>query len=300
MAIISAINNFELPYCNPDLDMYVDAYNCGDMSANTLCKLSTIYMLCYSWYGYLGRHINLRSCDYSSLQKMMPHVNVKGKYEREDKDDEFIKFLKKNDLGKIWNTFHWNVPPKIYEMIIKNYPINMEPLFCYRSPFSLFSNWVSGNRIDRGDYLSRRLQYESTNNLLNIDLLEQYSVTRNDNEMSVDKQTRKYTFHKFEYDKLAADAEEQEKLLQLINKNKKYAKYWAEKDMLYHFENIVSDPNKFANYLEKRLGVQFDNDILEDRIEFMDKRPLEKVIELDMQNIAQALDAIGCKKNIKE
>ena len=76
MALISAIKSFELPYCNPDLDIYLEAYNCGEMSENTVCKLSMIYMLCYSWFGYLGRHINLRPNDYSSMQMMMPHIDV--------------------------------------------------------------------------------------------------------------------------------------------------------------------------------------------------------------------------------
>lgn len=145
--IIAAIKNFELPVNTPDLDWYVDAYSNGDISVDVLCRLATNYLICYSWYGYLGRHINLRPADYYSLQKMMPHIDLEIMHSRLDKDKDFEEFLSANDEQEYWNIFQWEIPIEAYQIIQKNYPINTNPLFCYRSPYSLFTSWISSNRV---------------------------------------------------------------------------------------------------------------------------------------------------------
>ena len=66
--------------------------------------------------------------------------------------------------------------------------------------------------------------------------------------------------------------------------------------MMFRFEKIVSDPNSFVNYLKKRFNVKFDEESLRKGILLMDKRPIEKIIELDINKIKTTLKDIGCKE----
>ena len=292
LSLISAGKNFELPFASPDLDWYIDAYQTGDLTVEALSKLCVNYLFCYSWYAHLGRHTNLRPNDYSSLQKLMPQIDLTAKHNKEDKDYEFKKFLNANDLGECWNTFSWELPPEIYENIEKNYPVNIKPLFCYRSPYSLFTSWVSGNRIRRSTSLSRMFKLPSVENLKRVNLHKQFSETRNQNEMSINNE--KFKFHDLKIDNVSIDKNEELQLVKFIIENKKNASYWSEKDMLYRFEHMVSDPDKFVNFLSNRFSLDFDDKLLAKGVEMMNKRPIEKLIELDIKKIEEKLNSLKC------
>ncbi len=298
--IIAAIKNFELPFNTPDLDWYVDAYNFGDINLESLCRLSSNYLLCYSWYGHLGRHINLRPNDYYSLQKLMPHINLVEKHDRGDKDKVFEDFLQKNDSGKFWNIFQWDIPIEVYEAFEKDYPINSNPLYCYRSPYSLFTSWISSNRVKRSRSLSRMFKYESTPFLTRQDLLSQFEDARNDNEVTFIKELGTYKYHELKLEDVEITAEEESRLTKLIEENKKNADYWSQKDMLIRFENLVSDPDPFIQYLKNRFNIEFNDKLLQQGIVLMDKRPLESVIEMNFKNIEGTLKNLGCKRETIE
>ena len=290
-----------LPFNTPDLDWYVDAYNCGDLSSEALCRLSASYLLCYSWYGNLGRHINLRSTDYYSLQNMMPRINLLDKHDKVDDDQEFENYLKSNDLGELWNIFLWELPPKIYEKIEKSFPINTNPIYCYRSPYYLFTSWISSNRIKRSKSLSRMFKYPSTKHLQRIDLFKQFAETRNHNLVNEAIWSKgKYTYFEFQFDNVTIDEEEESKLFQLVKENKENSLFWSQKDMMFPYEIIVTEPDKFVNYLKDRFKVEFDNNLLEKGIYMMDKRPLNKVIELDIKKVEDTLNTLGCNEDIKQ
>lgn len=298
--IIAAIKNFELPFNTPDLDWYVDAYNFGDINLESLCRLSSNYLLCYSWYGHLGRHINLRPNDYYSLQKLMPHINLVEKHDRGDKDKVFEDFLQKNDNGKFWNIFQWDIPIEVYEAFEKDYPINSNPLYCYRSPYSLFTSWISSNRVKRSRSLSRMFKYESTPFLTRQDLLSQFEDARNDNEVTFIKELGTYKYHELKLEDVEITAEEESRLTKLIEENKKNADYWSQKDMLIRFENLVSDPDPFIQYLKNRFNIEFNDKLLQQGIVLMDKRPLESVIEMNFKKIEGTLKNLGCKSETIE
>jgi hypothetical protein len=298
--IISAIKNFELPFNTPDLDWYVDAYNSGDLTSDALCKLSVNYLLCYSWYGYLGRHINLRPNDYYSMQKMMPHINLLDRHNREDKDCEFNDFLTLNDNKEFWNIFQWDIPPKIYEMIGNSYPVNTNPLYCYRSPYYLFTSWVSGNRVSRANSLSRMLKYDSMKNLERNSLHSQFIETRNQNEVSFNKSEGKYTYHDFKFENLRITPEEESELLKLCKDNLEASRYWSKKEMLFRFEHIATDPYRFVDYLKGRFDIEFDEDLLKKGIKLMDERTMDKVVELDMSSIEDTLKSLNCSDKAKD
>ena len=293
--IIASVKNFELPFNTPDLDWYVDAYNSGDISPDALCRLSSNYLLCYSWYGHLGRHINLRADDYYSLQRMMPHIDLKNKHNRKDKDSEFINFIKDNDEHKLWNIFQWDIAPEIYEIYEKKYPINTNPIYCYRSPYYLFTSWISSNRVKRSKSLSRMFKYDATYNFSRQSLLSQFEDAKNDNEVDFIKELGTYKYKEFNFDQTRVDFEEEARLINLLNENKSNASYWSKINMMYRFEDLVSDPDSFVNYLTDRFKIEFDEDSLEKGIILMDKRPFEEIIELDIKKMKTTLKNLGCK-----
>lgn len=295
--IIAAVDNFELPYNTPDLDWYVDAYNLGDISSDALCRLSANYLLCYSWYGYLGRHINLRPDDYYSLQRMKPNIDLQKRHHKKDKDHEFLNFINDNDSKKIWNIFQWDLSPEIFEKYEKKYPINTNPIYCYRSPYYLFTSWISSNRVKRSRSFSRMFKYDATFNLKKNNLLSQFENAKNDNEVDFIKELGTYKYKEFNFDKTKIDPAEEDRLIKLLIENKDNATYWLKINMMYRFEKIVSDPNSFVNYLIERFNIKFDKESLRKGIVLMDKRPIEKIIELDINKIKTTLQNLGCSNN---
>ena len=294
LSLISSAKNFELPYATPDLDWYVDLYHSGEISKEALSKLCVNYMFCYSWYGHLGRHINLRPNDYSSPQSLMPHLDLNLKYNKQDNDDEFIKFLSKNDSRTSWNTFSWEIPPEIFEIINEKYPINLNPLFCYRNPYALFSSWISGNRINRSASLSRMFKFPSVENLHRSDLVNQFSGTRNKDEMIINN--NKFIYNELKLDHISVETDEESKLLMFIKQNNEHARYWSKKKLMYNFENIVSKPNSFIDYLTSRFDIEFDSQLLKKSIIHMNKRPLNEVLETDFDKVNKTLKNLGCKE----
>lgn len=295
--IIAAVKNFELPFNTPDLDWYVDAYNHGELSSDVLSRLATNYLLCYSWYGHLGRHINLRPDDYYSLQRMMPHLNLEEKHSRKDKDAEFINFLEKNDHKKTWNIFQWDLAPEIYEKIESRYPIRTNPIYCYRSPYYLFTSWLSSNRVKRSISLSRMFKYDATFHFKRESLLSQFENAKNDNEVDYIKELGTYKYKEFNFEQTKINQTEEKRLIRLIKENNDNAEYWKSKDMLYKFENIVSKPKGFVDYLIERFDISFDLKKLEEGIILMDQREVTEILELDLRKIKETLKMLGCSNN---
>jgi len=296
--IIAAAKNFELPFNTPDLDWFVDAYNCGDISADALCRLSSNYLLCYSWYGYLGRHINLRPDDYYSMQKMMPHIDLDEKHARRDKDHEFLNFIQDNDDSKIWNIFQWDLAPEIYETYQKKYPINTNPLYCYRSPYYLFTSWISSNRVKRSLSFSRMFKYDATHFFERENLRSQFESARNDHEVSFVKELGTYKYKEFDFKDTSVGAEEEARLVELLKESKDNASYWSDKGMMFRFEHIVSNPNSFVDYMKDRFKIGFDEKLLAEGIILMDERPLAEIVELNFDEIEKTLSDLGCSDNV--
>lgn len=296
--IITAIDNYELPFNTPDLDWYVDAYRCGDISANVLSKMAVNYMLCYSWYGHLGRHINLRHTDYYSLQNMMPSINLEEKHQREDKDHEFKNFMERNQDSATWSIFLWELPSEVYEIIENKYPVRTNPLYCYRSPYYLFTSWISSNRVARSNNLSRMFKYPAISNLNRDTLESQFYETRNHKEFTWTGE--KYKYYKFNFDDVELTQAEESVLYNLVRENKADAKYWSERGMAYRYEHIVTAPEEFVRYLETRLGVQFDEELLKKGTQMMDKRTMPEVIELDIQKVDKTLSGLRCTEKTKK
>jgi len=296
--IITAAKNIELPFNTPDLDWYVDAYNAGDISLKALCRLASAYMLCYSWYGHLGRHINLRANDYYSLQRMLPEVDLGSKHGRLDKDGEFVDFLDLNDDKAIWNVFQWDIPPAAFEMIDAEFPIHLNPIYCYRSPYYLFTSWISSNRVKRSLALSRMFKYNAMPKLKNIDLRAQFEDAVNDNEVTFIESLGTYKYHDHDFSGVRITREEETYLLDLLEETRSYGAHWQDQGMLVYFERIVSDPRGFVEYLKDRFEVTFHADKLEKGIILMDERPMKEVLETDFGKMRATLELLGCEENV--
>jgi hypothetical protein len=132
--------------------------------------------------------------------------------------------------------------------------------------------------------------------LKRADLFQQFEDARNDNEVSFIKELGTWKYHEFQFDEVTVDRNEEERLLKLIKENKADATYWSEKDMMYRFEHIVTDPEKFVDYLRNRLNIEFDEKLLQEGIILMDKRPLEQVVELDIKKAEETLVNLGCSE----
>jgi len=140
-------------------------------------------------------------------------------------------------------------------------------------------------------------KYTSTEHLKRENLSKQFADTRNHNEVSF--ANGKYTYHEYNFDSVSVSKFEEETLIKLINENKKYAKYWNERGMMYNYENIVTDPEKFVAYLRDRFGLVFDEKLLEKGIKLMDKRPLKDVIELNLKRVEETLVNLNCSDQTK-
>ena len=70
----------------------------------------------------------------------------------------------------------------------------------------------------------------------------------------------------------------------------------GQKKLMYNFENIVSKPNSFIDYLTSRFDIEFDSQLLKKSIIHMNKRPLNEVLETDFDKINKTLKNLGCKE----
>jgi hypothetical protein len=224
------------------------------------------------------------------------NLDLEKKYSKEDNDFEFLEFLTNNINNEIWNTFTWELPPKIYEIIEEKYPINLNPLFCYRAPYSLFTSWVSGNRINRSKSFSRMFKYSSVENLKRTDLMEQFLHTRNSKEMKLIN--NQYIFEDLQLNELRIGKEEENELVNLLIQNKKNALYWSKRNMMVKFEAIVTQPNLFLAYIRERFKFDFDFDFdlkqLSKGLKLVNQRPLENIIEMDEELMQKNLLNMGC------
>ena len=178
----------------------------------------------------------------------------------------------------------------------KSYPINTNPIYCYRSPYYLFTSWISSNRVKRSLSFSRMFKYDATYHFKRENLLSQFENAKNDNEVDFIKELGTYKYKEFNFDKTKIDSVEEKRLVRLVKENINNAKYWSKINMLYRFENIVSNPDLFTKYLMERFDIEFNKDSLKKGILLMDKRPIEEVIELDLNKIKIVLQNLGCKK----
>ena len=90
--------------------------------------------------------------------------------------------------------------------------------------------------------------------------------------------------------------DEESKLLSFIKQNNEHASYWSKKKLMYNFENIVSKPYSFIDYLTSRFDIEFDSQLLKKSIIHMNKRPLNEVLETDFDKINKTLKNLGCKE----
>lgn len=292
--LLASANNTELPFNTPDLDWYVDSYNTGDMSKETTCKLIVNYLITYSWYCHLGRHTNLRTSDYYSIKKLKDNNSISHRYDLMDNDEEFLKFIDNNQREKILNIFQIELDTTLYEYIKKYYPIRLNPIFIYRSPFYLFTSWFSSNRVNRSLGLSRMLKYSSVEYIKNKSLLESFVETKNNNEVSFDKNTNKYTYYDFKYKDRKITKLEEEYLLKKLKQNYNSFQNWEKYNNVYFFERVVSEPVEVVNNIISNYKITINKESCDSAIHFMDKRKFETIFELDQSKILNELTEINC------
>ena len=288
--LLTALKKIDLPFNTPDLDWYIEGYDLGKYSVNTAAQLCVQYMLCYSWYSYLGRYINSRSDDYYSLDRLKPFLADFDYNIRKDNDESFVEFLKSHENNELISFFMWDMPKEVYEAFGR-YPINSNIIYCYRNPFDMVNQWVSSNRVQRSTQFSRMFKLSSVENLRNTNLLNQFiKNNRNLNEVKITDD--KYHYFDVDVSSYNMYEEEVEYLTKFILKIKDEAYYWRDNGLLLNFEMVVSQPEKTMNQLSEFIQSDYDEKEFLYASNFMTKRPFEKVITLDPDIIRNKLSKI--------
>ena len=89
----SACEIVDLPFNTPDLDWIISSHNLNHMTDEGFKNHLSIYLFTYSWYSFLGRHINLRHTDYYSAGNLYPHLDIEKRFSKPDDDQSFQNFL---------------------------------------------------------------------------------------------------------------------------------------------------------------------------------------------------------------
>lgn len=288
--ILSASGKTDLPFNTPDLDWYIEAFESGGLDLTTASRLCSAYILTNSWYSHLGRHSNLRHRDYHSLQRLKKNISIEDRYKRNDDDREFEKFLRKHDTNKLISIFCSEMTPLIYNEIITNFPIQISSIYCHRSPYSMVGQWLSGNRIERSQSLSRMFKYSSMKNLTRSSLVDQMVVATNNGHMV--EVAERFEFFDSKVGEFAISSSEITALKNLLKLQKVSAQYWKEHGLLLNFEKVVTQPKELINSSELLEGLEISSKNLNNAIDFIGLRKIDDVLEKDFSIMRKSLMSI--------
>lgn len=296
--IFGAALNSDLPHNTPDLDWYVDAYEEGAISKEALCRLCANYLLCYSWYSYLGRHINSRASDYYSMRRLKSGLNWEDRFNRGDNDNSFKEFCDAHRNHRVTNIFHWDIPASLHLDIEKQYPINLNPVYCCRSPFALFSAWAASDRYRRAHSLSRMFKFIGTKHLSRRDMWSQFTSARTEDEAFYDHGAQTYKYRELNLSDTRVTNDAQLRFVEALKTAQVSAGFYREYGLAVFFERVVEDPDRFAESIAERFNLAFDGSLLKKAILLADKRPLRETLETDLVKIERELTGLGCNDQI--
>ena len=296
--ILGAARNSDLPHNTPDLDWFVDAYEEGAISKDVFCRLCANYLLCYSWYSYLGRHVNSRSSDYYSMFRLKSGLGWGERFAREDNDNSFKAFCDAHLNQKTTNIFHWDIPVKMHLEIEKEYPINLNPIYCCRSPFALFSAWAASDRYERARSLSRMFKFVGTKHMSRRDMWSQFTGAKTEDEVFYDEVKKTYKYRELDFSDKRLTADAQLRFLEALKTDEIKTGFYREHGLAVFFERVVEEPEGFAASMRNRFHLDFDDALLEAAILLADKRPLRETLETDLEKIECHLSGLGCSDQV--
>ena len=290
VSLLAALEKVDMPFNTPDLDWYVDAYKDNRCSIDLTTNLCVQYMLCYSWYSYLGRHVNNREIDYYSLSKLKPHLENFDYTKRNDDDETFINYLRLHEQKKVMSFFMWDIPAAVFEEL-QNYPVNLNIIYCQRNPFDLVNQWIATCRVQRSKYFSRMFKFDSIKNLQKKPLSSQFmKISRIQNAEGVSK--NKFYYSELDLSKYRISKAEIRELTKLVKAVRHEAKFWEDKGILVNYENVVSNPEKITDFIAEKLETSYAKENLAYAIKFLSKRPLSSVLETNLEIIRRKLNDI--------
>ena len=281
--LLTCADNTDLPHNTPDLDWFIEMYQEGSLEIDPALKICVQYMLCYSWYSYLGRHINLRNRDYFSLQRLKPEIDFNIRNLREDNDIEFTKFLQMHERGEMYNIFMFEIPIEMQKKFEADFPINSHNIYCFRNPFAMVTQWSSSNRIQRSSTFSRMFKFTAMNSITNDKLSQQFTRTNNALELNI--KSDRYQYNDPSLEDFIINDNEILFLRKLIDQQFTDAEFWSKKGNLVHYEHVVSEPETTLSNLSVWPSLKIKDENLRKSIDFMGKRPIETVLEQDRDSI---------------
>jgi hypothetical protein len=292
---LSASREVDLPFNTPDLDWLIDSHNKGHVTDEGFLHHVSIYLLTYSWYSFLGRHINLRTSDYYCAKNLKPHINITERFLRPDNDETFGEFLALVE-SKAWvPCFQLDFTLRQFKMLVEASDINYQPLYSRRSPFDLLRSWLVGNRLDRSKSLSRMMKYGSVPARSNVPFAAQFQPVLGVKESTVDNKGI-FTFHNLSSDKFDRNTDNINSLIEMVIAEAACGTEWENAGNAIRFEEMVSAPEKVQSLLNDRLGIEFCDDLLPRAYEFIKLRPLEEALTTDLKLIEKELKELSVEE----
>ena len=295
---MGAARNCDLPHNTPDLDWFVDAYEEGVISKEGFCRLCANYLLCYSWYSYLGRHVNSRSSDYYSMFRLKSGLDWRERFAREDNDYSFKAFCDAHQNHDATNIFHWDIPASLHLEIEDQYPINLNPIYCRRSPFALFCSWAASDRYKRARSLSRMFKFVGTKHMSRQDMWSQFTGAKTEDEVFYDDVAKTYKYRKLNLSDKRITPDAQLRFLEALRTDEMSGDFYSEHGLAVFFERVVEEPARFAASMRNRFHLNFDDSLLEKAILLADKRPLRGTLETDSAKMESEPSGLGCSDQV--
>jgi hypothetical protein len=288
---LCASKQVDLPFNTPDLDWFIESHIRDHITDEGFCNHVLIYTLTYSWYSFMGRHINLRKSDYYAANNLKPYVDIDDRFLITDSDESFSIFLEAVAHNKLIPCFHMDISNKQFQLIKNSSDINYMPIYSRRSPFDLLKAWLVGNRFGRSKSLGRMMKYGSVPAKSSRSLLEQFSPVLGLKEITVDEKGI-FTFHKLASDKLDNDGSIVNKLIDMVAGEYKCGLKWENAGRAVRFEDIVTAPDKVEMFLSEYLGLKFCPDLLPQAYKAINLRSLSEVLTTDLKVIKTELNEL--------
>jgi hypothetical protein len=288
---LCASKQVDLPFNTPDLDWFIESHNRSHITDEGFCNHVSIYTLTYSWYSFMGRHINLRTSDYYAANNLKPHVDMNERFLKTDSDESFSIFLEAVAHNKLVPCFHMDISNKQFQLIKNSSDINYMPIYSRRSPFDLLRGWLVGNRLGRSKSLGRMMKYGSVPAKSSRSLLEQFSPVLGLKEITVDEKGI-FTFHKLASDKSDIDGDNVNKLIDMVVEEYKCGLKWENAGRAIRFEDIVTAPDKVEMFLSEYLGLEFCPDLLPEAYNAINLRSLSEALTTDLKIIEIELNEL--------
>ena len=295
--LLSAFEGVDAPLNTPDLDWLHTLKEAGHLNAKGFNNFFMNYILCYSWYSYLGRHINLRPPDYYNFKHFSSVEDLHDRFSREDNDSEFHNFLKKLEAHLLIPVFHVDLEIEDEKSLIDSFPISLLRLHIRRAPIEFFKQWASGNRLEMGQKLSRRMQMFSLVEDCERPLLDQFTARANGNEMYRDA-SGVQRFRNISISSIENNFESGP-IFEFVKSEFKKGQHFDKIGKSIKYETVVSSLQTGLDRLSSMLELPIIREKISDIEKIVQPRQLTEIMLVDKTSIEAEVEPLNLSVNQK-